>query len=266
MVNDDGSTDGTVEILEAWRVKGLIVSISQSRGLGATGAFLTLLQSCQKKEFVAFCDQDDVWEPRKLISQIQMMSGSYPQMVFSRRRYINAQSRDIGISPKIRRETSFGNALVENSAPGNTQLLNSEAIMLVTRLSKGHVSHYDSWIYLLISAFGECKYLDEPLVRYRIHSENSVGLRKLDVYKILHASDHYYNQALKFRNMIASAMLDENLSEVENFLKFVEEPKIFRRFVQCFHVDFHRQSKLDNLILKCLIIFRTPKQSPDLDS
>ncbi len=264
-VNDDGSTDGTLEILETWRAKGLIVSISQSRGLGATRAFLTLLQPCEKKEFVAFCDQDDIWEPRKLISQIQIMSGNYPQIVFSRRRYINVNSQEIGISRRMKRETSFMNALVENSAPGNTQVLNSEAVLLINRLSKFNISHYDAWTYLLISAFGQCKCVDEPLVRYRIHSENIVGIRKFNICKFLGATDHYYNQALNFRDAIKSAELNVKLNEVEAFLKFAEEPQLFRRFLQSFRADFHRQSKLDNVLLKCLVIFRPPKRQSNLN-
>ncbi len=264
-VNDDGSTDGTLEILEAWKIKGLIVSISQSTGLGATRAFLTLLRSCEEKELVAFCDQDDFWEPRKLISQIQMMSGNYPQIVFSRRRYINAQNQEIGISRKLKRETSFMNALVENSAPGNTQLLNSEAVLLINRLSKINISHYDAWTYLLISAFGQCKCVHEPLVRYRIHSENTVGTRSFDVYKFLHAPDHYYNQALNFRNTIKSAKLNVKINEVEKFLKFMEEPRRFTRFIECFFTDFHRQSKLDNFLFKCIVVLRTPKRQSDLN-
>jgi glycosyltransferase involved in cell wall biosynthesis len=259
LVNDDGSTDGTMQILEAWRAKGLIVGISQSKGIGATRAFLTLLQSCDEKEFVAFCDQDDVWEPRKLISQIQMLSGNHPQLVFSQRTYINWQNQNIGISPRIRRPISFRNALVESLAPGNTQLINNQAILVVNSLSNDNVYYYDSWVYLLINAFGECKYIDTPLIRYRIHSKNSVGLRKFNIHKILQTPDHYYNQALNFRNVVAAARLDIKKSEVAKFLKFVEQPKWHSRFVQSFFTNIYRQRKLDDFLFKCLVIIRAPK-------
>jgi glycosyltransferase involved in cell wall biosynthesis len=259
MVNDDGSTDGTIEILEYWRAKGLIVSISQSKGLGATQAFLTLLQSCGQKDFVAFCDQDDIWESRKLISQIQRISTDSPQMVFSRREYIDEQNQRIGISPKIRREVSFRNALVENPAPGNTQMLNNQAVRIVNRLQNSNVEHYDSWIYLTINALGECKYIDRSLVQYRIHDNNSVGIRRYDIVRILRSPDHYYNQALNFKNAMASAKLNNKLDDVEKFLKFVEEPKRLRRLFQSFYTGIYRQRKLDDFILKCILIIRVPQ-------
>ncbi len=261
MVNDDGSTDGTIEILEYWRAKGLIVSISQSSGLGATQAFLTLLQSCGHKDFVAFCDQDDVWESKKLITQIQRISGDSPQMVFSRREYIDEQNHRIGISPKIRREVSFKNALVENSAPGNTQMLNNQAVRIVNRLQNANVQHYDSWIYLTINALGECTYIDRSLVRYRIHDNNSVGIRRYDIVRILRSPDHYYNQVLNFKIAMRSAELNNKFAEVEKFLKFVEEPKRRRRLFLSFYAGIYRQRKLDDFILKCILIIRVPKRS-----
>ena len=263
MVNDDGSTDGTLEILENWRAKGLIVSISHSTGLGSTRAFLKLLQSCDGKDFVAFCDQDDVWEKGKLISQICKLSGQSPQMVFSRRTYINEQNQNIGISPKIKRSVSFKNALIENSAPGNTQLLNRQAIRVINNLCSVNVHHYDSWIYLLINAFGECIYIDLPLVQYRIHSRNSVGLGRDDIFKILRAPDHYYNQALNFRHALTSIGRDTKLDEVEKFLKLLEEPQRIRRLFQCFSPNFYRQKKLDQILMKCLIFIQSPKKSPN---
>ena len=261
LVNDDGSTDGTLEILEAWRAKEIIVSISQSRGLGPTRAFLTLLQSCDQKEFVAFCDQDDVWESRKLITQIQAISGDSPQMVFSRREYIDEQNQRIGISPKIRREVSLRNALVENSAPGNTQMLNNEAVRIVNRLQNDNVQHYDSWIYLIINALGECRYIDRPLVRYRIHDNNSVGIRRYEIVRILRSPDHYYNQALNFKKSMILGGLKNEFTEIENFLKFVEQPKSYRRLFQSIYVGIYRQRKLDDFILKCILIIRVPKRS-----
>ena len=260
MVNDDGSTDGTMEILDKWKAKGFNISISQSRGLGPTRAFLTLLLSCDEKQFVAFCDQDDVWETTKLISQIQRMSGNFPQMVFSRREYINEHNQRIGISPRIRRSVSIKNALVENSAPGNTQVLNNLAVRNVNRLSFTNVQHYDSWIYLIISAIGECIYIDTSLVRYRIHDKNSVGIRRFEVGRILRSPDHYYNQVLNFKDAMTSAKLNNEYSEIENFLNFIEEPQRSKRLLKSFCVEIYRQRRLDSLIMKCIVIIRAPRR------
>ena len=261
MVNDDGSTDGTMEILYKWKAKGFNISISQSRGLGPTRAFLTLLQSCDEKQFVAFCDQDDVWETGKLISQVQRISGDCPQMVFSRREYIDEHNQRIGISPRIRRSVSIKNALVENSAPGNTQVLNNQAVRSLNCLSFTNVQHYDSWIYLIISAIGECIYIDASLIRYRIHDKNSVGIRRFEVGRILRSPDHYYNQALNFKNAMTSAELEYKFAEIENFLNFVEEPQRSKRLLQSFCVEIYRQRRLDSLIMKCIVIIRAPKRS-----
>ena len=64
--NDDGSTDGTLERLACWQNEGLITTLKLSDRIGSTKAFLELLQLCSDKTYVAFCDQDDIWDSEKL--------------------------------------------------------------------------------------------------------------------------------------------------------------------------------------------------------
>ena len=263
--NDDGSVDNTLNILHKWQKRGLIKGISKTSRVGSTRGFLGLLSERSDSEYVAFCDQDDLWDPRKLIYQIKKMSGDDAQMVFSRRDYINDQNQKVGQSTKPRRKISLNNAVIENSAPGNTQMLNRQAVKFINQISHSKVQHYDAWTYLLINAIGECKYIDMPLVRYRIHDENAVGVRKFDIRRILCWPDPYYNQALNLVNAINETVFEENFTEVDQFLKFVEEPKRSKRIIKSFCLDFYRQRKFDNLIMIITLIVRAPKESPSID-
>lgn len=67
VVGDDGSTDGTVEILEEFRQRAPFpVRIYRNdTNLGYARNFLTTAQRCNG-DWIAFCDQDDVWLPNKL--------------------------------------------------------------------------------------------------------------------------------------------------------------------------------------------------------
>ena len=254
--NDDGSVDETLTILRKWQDKGLVKNISRTHAVGSTRAFLILLSKHSNSDFVAFCDQDDIWEPHKLITQIDGLNGDKPQMVFSRRIYIDEQNREIGISPKANRKISFRNALVENIAAGNTQLLNNAAIKTMIRFQNSKVQYYDSWTYLSISAFGECRYLDEPLVRYRIHGNNSVGLRRLEISRILKSVDSYYNQALNFKELLDLNGLDVERRDLEAFLRTIEYPSRLGRLLISLKHDFYRQRCLDNYFLVFLIMIR----------
>jgi len=255
MVNDDGSTDGTIEILDYWRAKGLIVSISQSRGLGATRAFLMLLQSCDRKDFVAFCDQDDVWDKNKLVLQANSLDESTPMMSTCLRLYIDEFGEVIGKSKNLRKLPSFVNSCFENIAPGNTVLLNNPAIKVINSLQNPPVVHYDSWIYLLISTFGKVDLIPSYFVRYRIHLNNSVGLRKNSFATTRKSIKNYLEQQ--------TFLLDEKLEYLsQNQRKhliaistLVKEKSLRKKLLLFSKLKIGRQSILDNLFFKFFMLF-----------
>ena len=75
-VSDDQSTDGTWERLQEWS-KNTNVSLLTRGTFGSAAAnFLRLLHNAPISycEFVAFCDQDDVWLPTKLQRAVSCMN------------------------------------------------------------------------------------------------------------------------------------------------------------------------------------------------
>ena len=253
-VNDDGSEDSTVAILTKWKDRGLIKGISETPRIGSTRAFLKLLSEHADSDFVAFCDQDDIWESNKLQLQIQICDSSEPTLVFSDRRYIDLNGLKIGESRKLTSPPSLGNALVENVAPANTILLNRAAIDLVNSIKEPEISHYDSWIYLLIAALGDCKYISMCLVNYRIHEGNLVGLRKLSFRRIAQSVSSFVQQAdYLFANLEALQNTELKIS-LEKFLGAISEPRLIRRAQQVYRLQIKRQSKVDQLIFKLGLI------------
>lgn len=67
VIRDDGSTDSTPRILEQFaRVAPFPVRIlGNGENLGFADNFLTVASHCQG-DWIAFCDQDDVWLPEKI--------------------------------------------------------------------------------------------------------------------------------------------------------------------------------------------------------
>lgn len=181
--SDDGSTDGTVARLRAWAGRWGRGSFGISRGPGQGFAenFRSLvIGTGMQADHFAFCDQDDIWEPRKLATAVEWLDAGdpgRPRLFCSRTLTVDSGGTPTGLSPLFSRPPSFRNALVQSLAGGNTMVFNRAAFELLRRASlrSGFVSH-DWWAYLIVTgAGGEVNYCVDPLVRYRQHAANLVG-------------------------------------------------------------------------------------------
>lgn len=181
-VSDDGSTDATLERLEAWRQrwsKGKFQIVS-GPGRGFAENFRSLLARPDiAADYCAFCDQDDLWEPEKLSHAIRWMQDSpdLPRLFCSRTRLVGEDGHTMGHSALFLRPPSFANALVQSIAGGNTMVFNRAAHRILRQASERSrfISH-DWWAYIIVAgAGGLVRYDREPWVRYRQHRLNAVG-------------------------------------------------------------------------------------------
>ena len=183
LASDDGSADGTLQILEGWRErwpKG-VFEIAQGPKEGFAGNFRSLaLRAPFDVDYVAFSDQDDVWDADKIstaISRLLEQPAASASLYFSRTRLVDENGRTIGTSPLFLRPPSFRNAIVQSIGGGNTVMLNRGGFELFRESARrtGFVTH-DWWSYLVCSGAGGTVYYDaKPHISYRQHGANLVG-------------------------------------------------------------------------------------------
>ena len=181
VVSDDGSRDGTLAQLAAWKARWTAgdFDIVAGPGRGFAENFRSLLtRLAGAPDYVAFSDQDDVWNPDKLDIAIRTIADAAgPALYCSRSLIVDAELAPIGRSPLFQRPPAFRNALVQSLAGGNTMVINGTAFELVAESARrtAFVSH-DWWCYLLVSgAGGRVVYDPEPRIAYRQHGQNLVG-------------------------------------------------------------------------------------------
>lgn len=181
-VSDDGSTDGTPNALERWAVywsKGEFTRLPGPGG-GFSDNFRSLLTNpLVDADYVAFCDQDDVWLAEKTKVAVAALEphGCRPALYCARTIITDAEGEELSRSPLFRRPPDFANALVQNIGGGNTMVLNRAAHELVRKAAArtDFVSH-DWFAYLIVAgAGGHVTYDETPHVRYRQHGRNLVG-------------------------------------------------------------------------------------------
>ena len=176
---DDGSSDGSVAMLEAFGGGRAVVRIDAGPHLGVTSSYMALLRRAvaDGARQVAFADQDDVWLPHKLARSLERLADEAgPALYCSRQLLVDAALRPLGLSEPIHVAPGLGPALTQNIATGCTVMLNQAAAALVARSAPPSCSLHDWWSYLLITAAGGRVIADEePTVRYRQHARNAVG-------------------------------------------------------------------------------------------
>jgi glycosyltransferase involved in cell wall biosynthesis len=177
-VRDDGSTDGTLSLLERSLSTRTNATIAAGPNLGAANSFLTLLHAVgPASSYAAFCDQDDLWLPRKLSAAVNGLAGlEGPALYCSAVDLMTEDMSYIRIYRRGVRGPSFENALVENIATGCTIVLNRPAIDLLTSRSPKDFLMHDAWCYLVLAGCGQVVYDPAPWVQYRLHRANAIGV------------------------------------------------------------------------------------------
>ncbi|MBX3583816.1 MAG: glycosyltransferase family 2 protein [Rhizobiaceae bacterium] len=181
--SDDGSTDRTSAILSDWQArwdKGAFhIAAGPCRGFAENFRSLILNEAIDA-DYMAFCDQDDIWEAGKLETALASIHDDgmvKPVLFCGRTLNVSSGGEAIGLSPFFRRQPSFRNALVQSIAGGNTMVLNRAAWQSLRQASEGtgFVSH-DWWAYQVVTGVGgTVRYTAQPQVRYRQHAANLIG-------------------------------------------------------------------------------------------
>lgn len=265
LVRDDGSSDSTREILEAEQSNGLVELVGADRNLGPALSFFELLRHAGlSQEYVAFCDQDDIWLPNKIrhaISALETVPAGQPAMYCSRLEIVDEQLNHLGLTV-MPRQCGFGNALVENVAVGCTMMLNRKAAALVLENLPSKVYIHDWWCYLVISCFGKVVYDPSPDIKYRQHGGNTIGLARNAYGQFKRKFNRFFaqgrrelwcsDQASVFKEIFDSQLPVREKLILEKFIG--ARSSYIGRLRLALSSEVWRQKPLDNLILRLLIL------------
>ena len=182
VVSDDGSTDGTLDILGAYQARWgeARMQIRSGPQQNFRKNFLSLMCDQDiRSDFYALADQDDVWLPEKLAVAVAHLAGqdeTVPHAYGGRTIYVDANLRELGLSPEFCYPRSFRNALVQSIAGGNTMVFNQAAKTLLERAGVQKIVSHDWWTYQLVEGAGGRVYFDpNPYILYRQYPGALVG-------------------------------------------------------------------------------------------
>lgn len=180
VVVDDGSTDGTLEILEALEDARVRV-LRNPANAGVRATFERALREV-RGDIVFLADQDDVWLPGKRDALVGAIDADARiVLAIGDAEIVDGNGVRVASSfMKIRGgfRSSFAATLVKNRYLGCALAFRRTLLEQVLPIPPD-VPMHDMWIGALAACSGRVAYVDRPLMSYRRHAANvSPGRRQ----------------------------------------------------------------------------------------
>ncbi len=188
VVCDDMSTDRTLVILRAFAASSPfpVTIVQNDVRLGSTGNFEKAMRLCTGN-LVALSDQDDIWYPTRLgRSEEELAAHPEAGLVFSDASVIDEQDRPLDRT--LWQRLGFNRARQQALLSGHFALLAKHRFVTgATIMFRAHLRDrflpipagwiHDEWMAMVIASFASVRPIDQPLIRYRLHTRQQVGLQ-----------------------------------------------------------------------------------------
>lgn len=181
-ISDDGSTDNTTNIIRSYDDKRIFILPSNNRFGSASRNFFRLLRDAifDEYDYIALSDQDDIWDPEKIINAISAIKNKnldgYASNVIAFWEDGSTKLIDKS-SPQVEWDYLFGSA-----GPGCTIVLKSEIAKRIQQELREKVAlsqeiELHDWLIYAYVRSKNLKWCVDPWpsMKYRQHSNNEFG-------------------------------------------------------------------------------------------
>jgi glycosyltransferase involved in cell wall biosynthesis len=189
VIGDDHSTDETVKIIERFAKSApfpVFLKVN-NKNLGSTKNFENTISRCSG-DLIFLSDQDDVWLEEKISRIETSFMKEDASLLFSNAELVDENLKSLGQNlwdltfPENKRKAALEGKLIElllqqNVVTGATTAFRSSlrGTFLPIPVDIPNLIH-DGWISLILAAGGNIKFIDEPLIKYRQHSNQQLGV------------------------------------------------------------------------------------------
>lgn len=171
------------KFLEIKEIAGIITrfpikKFQNNENLGSNKTFEKLV-SLASGDYLAFCDQDDIWNDDKirvLVNEIENNNNTL--LAYSDMKIVDANDDVISYSMSTYRkrhiflegDNLFKQLIYRNFVVGCTMLVKKDIVLKSLPFPDSMV--HDHYIALFVSCFGNIKFVNKPIISYRQHSNN----------------------------------------------------------------------------------------------
>jgi glycosyltransferase involved in cell wall biosynthesis len=244
IISDDCSTDNTRSILKSYEKSHPFIHLNfNKKNLGYLKNFEKAISLC-KGDFVALCDQDDIWVPNKIDRLVEKIGNH--DIIASDLSVIDSSDKIISpslidyqgfIIPSTAEQFRF--LVFRNSFTGCTMLIRQDLISESLPIPKEAIVH-DWWFAIHAARRNGIKFIKEPLVKYRQHQDNAIGAKKKHTKGTFAA--YLVNIFSKKRRDFMRDRFDSYSKRVKSYIDYHvynQEDYVFLQEVYSFYSGYH---------------------------
>ena len=169
IIQDDGSTDSSVDILEEYACQHSFIRIFKNEiRKGINENFFSAMERATG-DYIAICDADDRWEPDKLENQINRIGDYWLCGGFSKP---FSETENPGFDGRVPNYKIERLVHIASCLPGHTILLKRDILPLILKYRTFPVS-YDHLISLVAGSYGKITFVNKVVVNYRVHPDSA---------------------------------------------------------------------------------------------
>jgi len=238
IVTDDCSSDGTISILEEYRIKYGLKYYINEKNIGYNKNFEKAISLCSGNYF-ALSDQDDVWLPNKIeltYKKLKEIEKGMPAVVATNSFDVDPSLNVIG--SRIIEDKYWQDALWGVPSQGCSMIFNLELKEKVLPIPDGII--YDGYIALTAAMIGNWFRIGTPLLLYRHHNNNVLAKYEKVKFKeklsqILEQQYPFLISNQRFINMaiIRDFQLDNFLQNKKKLFDSIYELQSFHGMKKC---------------------------------
>ena len=226
-IRDDGSSDGTCDVIDKYIVRNELsdrISFKKGSNKGFCASFFELLKSASDGDCWAFCDQDDVWLPRKLEYAYEWMKAndnSKPLLYHSGFEVANEDLSVRTLYPRSTFDYRFYNSITGNIFFGFSVVINGTLREMLLQASPDNIKYHDWFAAMITSAFGKYHLSTKVEAIHRQYEKNASPLyffKKIPHgFKLLMGERFYTAQAREFMRLYGDKLSEEDYRILEWF-------------------------------------------------
>lgn len=258
-IHDDSSTDGTREVIDNYAEKypDRIRVINGKKCGGSKENFLFLLNKVEA-DYYFFCDQDDVWMPKKIeicLEELKKKPTNMPISIYTNLEVVDEKLELINhsfyeyskLNPFL---NTYKSLLMSNVCVGCTMGFNRILRDIVVDFESENIMMHDWEIALMASLLGELDYINTSTIQYRQHQNNILGaakekgilgklVRAFDLRGYIDRKKYYKTRPIKMAGELLKlpGLDDEKRKFLRDFSDISNRNKFGR-------INFYRKNKL----------------------